>query len=391
VGAERGSSRVDRVAQRPLIAWRDADGVERAFELETAPALVTIGRDDECAIALSQDLRVSRMHARLDRVGSAWTVTDAGSTNGTFINRDALHSTRRLVDGDILQLGDTTLTVHLPGRTASIPTQGATGAPRGIAVARAHVVVTLCGPLTLHVDGRRLETQLSGRIGRRLFAYLVTKRARAARRDELAAVLWPRDPPASPEAGLSTHLARLRRLLGEHAVVGRGHVRIDLGADAYVDVDAAESWASQAQRTLAAGSATEAIGAARAALGVLEQGFLPEEEDEWAAERRAELEGLVPQLLETEAAAALTLGGAELPAAERAARKLVDLEPYHEAGYRLLMRAHAERGNPAEALHVYEGLRHRLSESLGVPPSVQTRSLHEALLAETTGGGAPPG
>jgi DNA-binding SARP family transcriptional activator len=235
----------------------------------------------------------------------------------------------------------------------------------------------------LRVDGRRLEGELSGRMGRRLFAFLVCSRGQPVRRDELTELLWPRSLPASPEAALSVHVARLRRVLGEHALAGRAEVRLDLGADAFVDVDAAEEWARDARAKLAAGQAAEAVGAARAAHGILAAEFLPEfADDEWVVQRRLDLESLVPELLEVEAEAALTLGGGELPAAEAAARALLERRPYRESDHRLLMRAHAAQGNLAEALLVYERLRRRLMDDLGIPPPAETRALYEQLLAD---------
>jgi DNA-binding SARP family transcriptional activator len=61
-------------------------------------------------------------------------------------------------------------------------------------------------------------------------------------------------------------------------------------------------------------------------------------------------------------------------------RGLVELAPYRESGYRLLMRVHASRGNLGESLLVYESLRQRLREDLGTAPSAETQALHTALL-----------
>jgi SARP family transcriptional regulator, regulator of embCAB operon len=115
---------------------------------------------------------------------------------------------------------------------------------------------------------------------------------------------------------------------------------------------------------------------------VLQQDFMPEfDDDEWVREMRIELHDAIPQLLEIEAEAALALGGSELPLAEAASTALLSLRPYRESDYRLLMRAHAASGNVAEAMLVYERLRVRLMEDLGVPPASETRTLYEQLVA----------
>jgi pentatricopeptide repeat protein len=76
----------------------------------------------------------------------------------------------------------------------------------------------------------------------------------------------------------------------------------------------------------------------------------------------------------------LGIGGPELVAAARAGRELTRREPYRETGHRLLMSALARQGNAAEALLVYDQLRTRLHDDLGVAPSAQTQELHKQLL-----------
>lgn len=51
-----------------------------------------------------------------------------------------------------------------------------------------------------------------------------------------------------------------------------------------------------------------------------------------------------------------------------------------DAGYRFLMEVLDRRGNTAEALTVYEGLRVRLREDLGTAPGPVTQELRRRLL-----------
>ena len=66
--------------------------------------------------------------------------------------------------------------------------------------------------------------------------------------------------------------------------------------------------------------------------------------------------------------------------AERTARRLIDLSPYRESGYAVLMEAFERQGNVAEALRVYEPLRRLLREELGAAPSPAVQQVHERLL-----------
>jgi SARP family transcriptional regulator, regulator of embCAB operon len=78
--------------------------------------------------------------------------------------------------------------------------------------------------------------------------------------------------------------------------------------------------------------------------------------------------------------ACLRIGGGELATAERTARSATARSPYNESAHRLLMQVLAARGNPAEALLVYDALRVRLREQLGTAPCETTQDLHRQLL-----------
>jgi len=65
--------------------------------------LVTAGRHPDSDIFLD-DITVSRRHAEVRRVGDVLVVTDAGSLNGTYLNRERIESAP-LHDGDVIQVG----------------------------------------------------------------------------------------------------------------------------------------------------------------------------------------------------------------------------------------------------------------------------------------------
>jgi pSer/pThr/pTyr-binding forkhead associated (FHA) protein len=65
--------------------------------------VVTAGRHPESEIFLD-DVTVSRRHAQFDRSGDTFTVSDVGSLNGTYVNRDRIDKVQ-LKDGDEVQIG----------------------------------------------------------------------------------------------------------------------------------------------------------------------------------------------------------------------------------------------------------------------------------------------
>lgn len=240
--------------------------------------------------------------------------------------------------------------------------------------------IQLCGRLVVDLDGRRIEGALPGRQGRLLFVYLVLGRLRPVPRDELTDALWPRELPAAKESALSALLSKLRRTLGPGLLEGRSAIRLLLPAGSVVDLEAAGEAIHRAESAVRRGAWDEAWGPARVALHTANRGFLPGEEAAWIDEERRHLEELRLRAHECVAQAGPGLGGPELDAALRSGRALVKLAPLRESGYRLLMRAHQEEGNVADALATYDLLRRRLHDELGTAPGALTQALHRELL-----------
>lgn len=67
----------------------------------------TLGRDAGNIIPLVDDSTSSRRHARIAREGGAFSITDEGSSNGTFVNGTKITGRQILQPGDEVQIGST--------------------------------------------------------------------------------------------------------------------------------------------------------------------------------------------------------------------------------------------------------------------------------------------
>lgn len=240
--------------------------------------------------------------------------------------------------------------------------------------------IHLCGRFTVRWAGRRVEDELPGKQGRFLFAFLAINRHAPTTRASLMEALWTQDPPPAAESALAALIAKLRRSLGESAVVGRHELHLELPSGAWLDVECAADALHRAESAVAAGDWTRAWGPARVVMHIAARSFLVGHDSPWIERVRQQLGNALVRSHECVAEAGLGIGGAELITAERAARRLVVIAPLNERGWRLLMRIVARQGNPAEALMLFEELRTVLREQLGTGPSIQSRDLHRALL-----------
>jgi DNA-binding SARP family transcriptional activator len=232
----------------------------------------------------------------------------------------------------------------------------------------------------VELAGARVEDELRGKQGRQLFAFLVVNRNRAVSRDELVDAVWPFKAPANAGAALSTLLSHLRRALGADAIQGRGELQLHLPPDAWIDVEAAAEAIGRAEAAIAREEWSAAWSPAQVALSIAERGFLPGHDAPWIDVRRRDLDELLLETLEAVATLGVRLGGSELTAAERAARRLIELTPMRESGHVALMEIHEARGNAAEGLRIYEDLRQRLRDELGTAPGATAQQVHMRLL-----------
>lgn len=77
------------------------------IHLQTTRSLV-VGRTPDNDLSIDHPL-ISRRHARIERTGSHWIVTDLGSTNGTYINGRRVTEPSPLTVGDVVDLGGSRL------------------------------------------------------------------------------------------------------------------------------------------------------------------------------------------------------------------------------------------------------------------------------------------
>ena len=240
--------------------------------------------------------------------------------------------------------------------------------------------IQLCGAFAVLLDGRQRAPDLRGLQARSLLTFLVFERHRSVDRFDAIEALWGERPPAAPAEALRALLSNLRRALGSERLVGRDELRVRLPEGIWVDVEVAARAVHDAESAVALQQWQRAWIAAHVAMNVAARPLLPRWSGSWIEDRRVDLEQTRLRALEALAATGIGLAGTELSTAKRAAQTLIEADPYRESGYRFMMQALTLEGNTARALLVFERLRARLRDDLGIPPSEETLRLHRQLL-----------
>jgi hypothetical protein len=92
------------------ITYLDSEGRKQAVTVDKSSFI--IGRHSECDLTIA-DSRLSRKHARIDKIGDFFVLSDLDSSNGTTINGKRLGEPVTLSDGDIVGFGGVEVNVEV--------------------------------------------------------------------------------------------------------------------------------------------------------------------------------------------------------------------------------------------------------------------------------------
>lgn len=242
------------------------------------------------------------------------------------------------------------------------------------------LAIRLLGPVELVVDGH--EVQIGGPRQRALLALLAIRAGQVVTADALVEELWSGEPTDGADTTLRSYVSRLRRALGDAAVIernDRGYLLV-LPARA---VDALEF-----ERLAAEGSDLLGRGILRRARARLAEslalwrgrpfGDLGREGTLGAAAQRLEERRLLA--VEQRIEADLALGRAREVIHEL--EILTDEQPFRERLWQHLMLALYRAGRQADALAAYHRARTALDEHLGIDPGEELQRLERAILQQ---------
>ena len=219
-----------------------------------------------------------------------------------------------------------------------------------------------------------------------LLQFLICQRDRAVHREQIFDALWPESTLQQAAIGLRVALNALRSTLETGAkgtdtlqFIRRSGQTLRLNLDAGIEIDS-DQFAQQLQkaRKLERDNLAQAITFYEAALQLYQGDFLAElPYADWAYGEREQRR--MQYLSTVERLARFAIEKGEYERALEWANIILRKDPTWEAAYALLMEGHWRQGNRALAVRIYDRCCKRLSELLGVDPSLETTALFEKI------------
>ncbi|WP_169237774.1 AfsR/SARP family transcriptional regulator [Candidatus Roseilinea sp. NK_OTU-006] len=250
--------------------------------------------------------------------------------------------------------------------------------------------VQLLGGFGLWRDETVLAHRFETDSARALFAWLCLNAGKPARRDTLAALLWPDKRQAAALSALRTALARIRRALGDADDVVQADtssVTLTLPDDWDMDTAHFEQAITRARshRHRRATGCPQCLADLRQAIGVYEGELLAGltvESDlflDWLTRQREHFHRAALDALDTLAERAALEG--DWATVARHSERQLGLEAWHEPAHRRRMQALARQGQRAAALAHYQACEQILRREFGIAPEPDTQRLAEAIRA----------
>lgn len=235
--------------------------------------------------------------------------------------------------------------------------------------------ITFLGPPAVRCAGQDLS--VAARKSAALLYYLAAQPSRAYTRNQLVALLWEESDEAAGRNSLSTALSRLRSIFPFPIRATGDSLYWDPSPEMYTDLAMFERLTAADQPMADPAQLDAAIALYRGAFldgfeirdSVGFEDWLRQERGHWLQRALAVSRQLLAHYQQRGQTAAAIL----------VAQRALAIDPLQEPVYRTLMQLYAQAGDRASALAQYLSCERLLREGLDVEPSLETRSLRDAI------------
>lgn len=214
-----------------------------------------------------------------------------------------------------------------------------------------------------------------------LFVYLVSRGGQMVPQERLAQLFWPGGSSKKSHRALVSAVHRARKALGEAEVIARSDGSYGLNPEISYRLDVEELFRQRREflRHLHAGHQSQALECAHRMEELFAGEFMPRCYEDWALETRYEVNR---RMVEARERVAQLLLPDDPPAAERWARKALELEDTSEVALAVLIRSLAAQKRRKDALEAYQAACEHLLEELGLKPGDEIEEAYQAVASE---------
>ena len=248
--------------------------------------------------------------------------------------------------------------------------------------------VHLFGNLQVHTSA---DAKLTLRpTAARLFAFLLLHRQMVHPRELVAETFWEDSELDRARRNLNTTLWQLRKAFRETSdqpanliAATPEQIKLNREATLWLDVALFEEKAKKGLIHAQHGNVVTAIDALDQAVALYQGELLHGFYDSWVLQERERLRLIYLRCLRR----LMTLHQQQgnLGASIDYARRILDIEPWHEDVHRILMGLHMKNGRRAKAIAQYHACRQALESELAVAPMAETEALYQQLLTNAQG------
>ncbi|WP_433549067.1 AfsR/SARP family transcriptional regulator [Streptomyces sp. CA-294286] len=257
------------------------------------------------------------------------------------------------------------------------------------------ISVHTLGRCDLTIQGKSVQRWKAGK-ARDLFQFLLLRQGSIVPREALQEALWPDSQDAANSSSLKVAVHMLRRVLanyqttaGDQSPTSLRLVTRDAGysllaTSVWVDSEVFDSLVDRGHRAESVGAQAEASEHYRKAAELYRGDYLAGATMEWANVHREWLRGRFLYVLQR--LAETSLNDSDPLSVMRRCRQILDIEPYQEESYRMLMFTHAQLGQLNQVRRWYDLCTARLRDDLQVPPEPATHLLFSRAMQGRLGG-----
>ena len=246
-----------------------------------------------------------------------------------------------------------------------------------VSLAPPEIKIVTFGNVKVYCNNKQLMlSDWQTREARDMFFFLL--KSPPMTKEQIALELWPDISPARLKMRFKINIHRIRRALGQDAIIFEGeHYRFNRAINYTWDREKIDEIRQSMLQTI---SPAEKKALLEQAVEIANGQYLADIDMDWATAERLKYQEILQHIL-LELAEVYLLEG-QIQECLSTANLILQTDSLHEATYRLIIRVYALLHDPVGMTRQYQHYQKKLADEMGLQPSSEMISLYKRLLGE---------